>query len=792
MATYPSTGRMLGHYRLQERIGEGGMGVVYRAFDERLQRVVAIKILPPGTLANEAARSRFRKEALALSKLNHPNIATIHDFDSEGGVDFLVMEYVAGMTVNEKLWAGPVAETELTEMGKQLAEGLAAAHAQGVIHRDLKPKNLRLTPDGRLKILDFGLAELAPAATEEAETESMAETRSLAGTLPYMAPEQLRGEPVDARSDIWAAGVVLYEMVTGRLPFLRKVPTATAGAILHEAVTPPARLQPSVSSQFEAIILKCLEKEPGSRYQSAKELAVDFKRMADAGGARAPAQAAPREWQNVLLAVVLLALAAAVAYLLSSSGSRSRPALSGAGSRIASLAVLPLENLSGDPAQEYFADGVTDELISKLARRSEELRVISRTSVMQYKGARKALPEIARELDVEAVVEGSVLRSGNKVRITAQLIRASDDRHLWAGSYNRDIRNVLDLQAEVAEAISRQIQVRLRPQEQGRSPGRLLDPDAYDEYLRGRFYWNRRNVADVREGLKHFRNAIARDANYAQAYAGVADSYLMLGPFLESMPPREALSQARVAVTKALELDPTLAEAHATLAQIALTGDWDWQTAETEFQKALDFNPGYATAHHWYGLYLGYLGRAAEARQQIQKARELDPLSLILQTNLGWTYYIERQYEKTVEVLQQVLQRDASLWVAHWGLGSSYVQQGRLDEGIAELNRAVELSARNSRAIASLAYAYARAGKRPQAERLLAELMNRSKDGQHIPAGDIAQIYLGLGQRDRALDWLEKAYVEHSQSLLLIKVDPWLDELRADARFGELLRRIGL
>ena len=786
-------GKRLGHYLIVEKVGAGGMGEVYRARDEHLEREVAVKILPPGTLADEAARKRFRKEALTLSKLNHPNIATIHDFDTQEGVDFLEMEYVAGVTVSEKLRAGPLPEKELTELGKQLAEGMAAAHEQGVIHRDLKPKSLRLTPDGRLKILDFGLAKLVQPAGEAAETESLTETHAVAGTLPYMAPEQLRGEAVDARSDIWAAGVVFYEMATGRLPFLEKVSTATADAILHKSFPLPTRLQPSLPPRLEGTILKCLEKEPENRYQSAKELAVDLRRTANVNVTPAPVARRKLKWRNVLLAAALGLVAWALAYQLNVVGWRNRLLPHGGGARIGSLAVLPLENLSGDPAQEDFADGVTDELTSRLARMGEGLRVISRTSAMQYKGARKGLPQIARELNVDAVVEGSVLRSGSRVRISAQLIRASDDRSLWAGSCNRDIRDVLDLQAEVAEAITRQIQVQLRPEEQARrARARPVDPEAYDEYLRGRYYWNQRNEGGARQGIQHFRNAIARDPSYAQAYAGLADCYMMLGPFLQSMAPTEALLQAHAAVTRALELDPTLAEAHATLSQIVLTRDWDWRTSESELQRALELNPGYATAHHWYGLQLGYLGRAAEARKEIQEAQELDPLSLIIQCNLGWTYYIERQYDKSTGILRQVVQRDPDFWPAHWGLGSSYVQEGRLAEGIGELQRAVELSARSPRALASLAYAYTTAGKKVMAEELLRELTQRSQQGEHFAGAEIAEIYVGLGQRDRAFEWLQKAYAEHSQSLLLIKVEPWLDEIRSDPRFDQLMRRIGL
>ena len=425
-------GQTLGHYRIAEKIGAGGMGEVYRAHDEHLNREVAIKVLPSGTLSDESSRKRFRNEALTLSRLNHPNIATVHDFDTQAGVDFLVMEYVPGTTLSEKLAAGPLPEKEAARLCVQLAEGLTAAHERAVIHRDLKPGNLRLTADGRLKILDFGLARLVQPVSGDAETETLTQTRAIAGTLPYMAPEQLRGERVDARSDVWAAGVVLYEMATARLPFEGKTSAVLTDQILHGHATSPQRLQPRLSARLADIILKCLEKDAENRYQSAKELQVDLRRLISPTSSASIVAGAPRK------------------------RTRSR--------RIRSLAVLPLNNFSRDPEQEYFADGMTEALICNLAK-LQAVKITSRTSVMRYKGSETPLPQIAAELNVDAVVEGSVMRVGPRVRITAQLIHAASDTHLWAESYDRDFEDVLLVQSEIARAIAREIQVAITPEE---------------------------------------------------------------------------------------------------------------------------------------------------------------------------------------------------------------------------------------------------------------------------------------------------------------------------------------
>jgi len=783
-------GQVLGHYTILEEIGAGGMGRVYRARDERLERDVAIKVVPPGLLSDSEARRRFRKEALALSKLNHPNIATIHDFDTHDGVDFLVMEHISGQTLEQKVAAGALSEKETLRLGLQLAEGLSAAHSHGVLHRDLKPSNFRVTSEGRLKILDFGLARFLPSADGSATTET--ESHSVGGgTLPYMAPEQLLGERVDERTDIYGLGGVLYEMATGQRPFPERQSSRLTEAILRQTAVPPRVVNPRLSAGLEQVITKCLEKEPDNRFQSANEVAVDLRRLATASASPTPSST-KQHWRRswiVPAAVGLLVIGLALVWGLIAG--RGREDSAGPAPHIDSLAVLPLQNLSGDPGQEYFADGMTEELISSMAKVGE-LRVISRTSVMQYKGARKPLPQIARELNVDAIVEGSVLRYGDRVRISAQLIQAANDKHLWAETYDRDMHDVLDMQAEVAQAIARQIQIRITPGEKQRlAQARTVDPAVYEAYLRGRFAWSKRTAGDTWAALAHFQHAIAIDPSFAPAYAGAADCYITLWLSLDAMPREEALPQARAAVQKALQLDPMLAEAHTTLGEILLNADWNWTGAQAEFKKAIEFNPGYATAHHWYGLYFGYLGRTREARPELERARDLDPLSSIIQLNVAWIFYVDRDYDKFIEAVKTVAGRDPNFWVVHWDLGSGYVQSGRFPEAIAELEKAVLLSQRDPATVSSLAYAEARYGQKMKARGLLRELQRRAAKEPVAPE-NIAIIYIGLDERDQAFQWLDKAYQARSKGLLLLKADPWINSLAPDPRYQELLRQVGL
>ena len=780
----------LTHYRIVEKIGEGGMGVVYRARDERLDRDVAIKVLPTGTLADDTARKRFRKEALALAKLSHPNIGVIHDFDTQEGVDFLVMEYIAGTTLAERLTAGALPEKEVLAVGAQIVAALEEAHEHGVVHRDLKPGNILVTPKGQAKVLDFGLAKLLRPESEISTSDELSSTAALAGTMPYMSPERLRGESADARSDIYGAGAVLYEMATGQRPFREELATRLADDILHQPPVPPRAVNARVSPELERIILKCLDKEPENRYQSAKELSVDLRRLVSPSSGAASHRFAQHYGRYAIMAACLaVVLIAGMLVGLNMGGARDRLLGRTAPPHIKSLAVLPLANLSGDPAQEYFADGMTDALIAHLGKISG-LRVISRISVMRYKGTTKPPQEIGRELNVDALVTGSVLRSDQRVRITPQLIHAATDRVLWSENYERDLRNVLALQNDVAWAIAAEIRIKLTPQEQARfGVTRSVDPRAYDAYLRGRYLWYKGPPQGLKS-IEYFEQALAIDPNYAAAYAGVADYYIVL-PFSSILSPNDASVKAKAATMKALAIDGALAEAHNSLAQIKQLHDWDWAGAESEYKRAIELNPNLVFAHISYAYCLGLIGRLDQAIAEIKRAQELDPLSLAINLALGDILQMERQYDQAVQQFRKTLDLDPSFWEAHLSLGIAYEEKGMFEEAIEEIQKTVEISGGIPQSVSSLAHAFAVSGKRNKALKILDDLKEQSRR-RYISAYDVAIIYAGLGDRKQVADWLEKAYQERSIGLASIKVDPRFDPLRSDPRLQDLLRRIGL
>jgi len=780
-------GRTLGRYRVLEQIGAGGMGVVYRARDERLQRQVALKVLPPGTLADDSARKRFRHEALALSQLNHPNIATVHDFDSQDGIDFLVTELVPGVTLDERLAAGALPEKEVLQIGIQLADGLHAAHREGVIHRDLKPANLRLTPEGRLKILDFGLAKRVDPAEQASMTQSIAEPGGAAGTLAYMAPEQLKGEKVDTRADLWAAGVVLYELATGQRPFDGKTATGLAAEIIHAGVPSPQQAQPKLSPRLADVMLKCLEKDADNRYQSARDLLIDLRRLSTPNAAVATVVAAPRRQLPAravaIAAIVLIAiLIAAASYLYFG---RKGPA---ATSQISSLAVLPLANLSGDATQDYFADGMTEELITSLSKISA-LKVISRTSVMQYKGVKKPLPQIARELGVDGIVEGSVLRSGDRVRITAQLIDASSDTHLWADSFDRDLRDVLTLQSEVARAIAQQVRVAVTPVEQQQlvSTGRV-DPEAHELYLKGRYYWWKRSAPEMLKATEYFEQAIAKDPSYAPAYAGLADTF-STSANNALQPPAAGNAKAKEAALKAVALDDSLAEAHVALGRVYHNFDWDWGRAEAEYRRAIELNPNSADAYLAYSNLLSFLGRHDEAIAANRRGQELDPLAVRITAHLAWVLYAARRYDEAIAAANQALELEPGDIMSRVLLGRCYMQKGMYPEAIAELERGYNPSGANG--ATALVGAYAAAGRTADARRALAGWIAESKR-RYVSPYMLAIAYVGVGSDDQILQYLQKAYQERNATVPFINVDPVWDRLRSDPRFVDLLRRLKL
>jgi eukaryotic-like serine/threonine-protein kinase len=787
-------GQTLGHYRILEKVGAGGMGVVYRARDEQLERDVALKVLPSGTLSSEASRRHFRKEALALAKLNHPNIETVYEFATQDGMDFLVMEFVPGKTLADKLQNGALPEKEVVALGMQIAAALGEAHELGIVHRDLKPRNIAITAKGQAKVLDFGLAKLLRPGTV-ASTDTITDTQAIVGTLPYMSPEQLQGEEVDARSDIFTIGAVLYEMATNCRAFGERIPSRLIDTILHETPVTPRALNRRISSGLESIILKCLDKDPEQRYQSAKELLVDLRRLAEPASSRtAPPASIPKgrtrfTWSAGYFVTGILTLVAVV--LVSNAGGwRARLVSWTAPPKIGSLAVLPLENLSHDPEQEYFTDGMTEALITDIAKIGT-LRVISRTSVMRYKGTKKPLSQIARELNVDVIVEGSVQRSGDRVRIDAQLIDAKKDRNLWTESYQSDLGDVLTLQGNVARAVAGEVRAKLTPQESASlSKSQTVNPRAYESYLQGRYFWNKRTPADLNASIKSFDGAIAIDPTYARAYAGLADSYATMGNN-RLLPPDEAFPKAEAAAEKALSLDEDLAEAHASLAFAHWNYDFDWDVVDREYKRAIELNPGYATAYHWYSGYLSGMGRYSEAIAAVKKARELDPLSPRINANVGFILYFARQYDAAIEELQKALQMDTSSGAPYLYLGMAYLQEGKSQEAIAALEKNSKISDSPAADALDLAYGYAVAGRREDSLGLLHQVMAQPHKS-YMPALWVARVYTALGEKEDALKWLRKAYDERSPQLSFLNVDPRWDPLRSDPRFQDLLRRMKL
>jgi TolB-like protein/DNA-binding winged helix-turn-helix (wHTH) protein/Flp pilus assembly protein TadD len=777
----------LGRYRLTGKIGVGGMGEVYHAQDSHLGREVAVKVLPPGVLQDEKARVRFRREAELLCRLNHPNIATVYDFETRDGTDFLVMEYIRGVTLSDKVAAGPLPEKEVLRLGLQMAEGIAAAHDQGVIHRDLKPGNLRVTPDGWLKILDFGLARAASTVSENTVTQTEVQPTQVEGTLRYMAPEQVRGQAMDARTDIYAAGSVLYEMATGQAPFDNKLTTALVEAILHQSPRPLRQLNSAISPRLEEIIFKCLEKDPGDRYQSAKELAVDLRRAAPTSTATALVAPAPRRsyWPAALFAAVVLTIAIAVA--VTNPGEWRTRLFGGAARPVRTIAVLPLQNLSGDAAQDYFADGMTEALTTDLAQ-MESLQVISRTSTMQYKAVKKSLPAIARELKADAIVEGSVQRSGNRVRVTAQLVRAADDKHLWADHYERDFRDVLALQDDVASDIAKQIESRLGGPKASALPKAVtVSLEAYETYLKANYYFD---DFDLQKSVEYYNEAIKLDPNYAPAYAHMALAYSFMA-FFGGVSPTEGWGKVKEAATLAVQKDERLPEGHGALALAKLHYDWDFAGAEREFKRALDLNPSNADIRHDYAHYLMAMGRMAESEAESKRAVELDPMGEGLKSCLCWHSFAARDYDQSVRLAEKFLTAQPDDPWELSILGWDYEQKRMPEQAIARFRKAVEVTKDDSFFLAALGHAYALAGNRPEAEKVLRTLSDRAKKS-YVSPFDLALIHAALGEKDKAFALLDKAVAERSTFLVYSKWEPRLDPLRSDPRFKQILKQIGL
>jgi len=754
-------GKTLGHYRIIEKIGAGGMGEVYRARDTKLDREVALKILPPDAANDAAGLERFQREAKTVASLSHPHIVTLHSVEEADGIHFLTMELVEGRSLDRVLTDDRLPLPRVFRIGIAVADALAAAHEKGIVHRDLKPANVMVTKDWRVKVLDFGLAKLTRTETsaDEDATRALFLTRegSILGTVPYLSPEQLRGQDVDHRTDIFSFGILLFELTTGERPFRGETHSDVASSILRDAPPLVIQLRPGLPRQLGRIVARCLEKRPDRRFQATLDLRNELEEL-------------ERE---------------------TAEQKRPRPSRTTANEPRKRLAVLPFENFSGDPNQDFFVDGMHEEVVATLAGISG-LEVISRTSVRHYKEGAKQLSEIARELRVDSIVEGSVRISGSQVRITVQLIDASTDRHLWAHSYQQELRDILALQGEVAKAIAQGVEAALTPEEKAQlERTRQVDPDSYRAYLKGRHHWGKRTPEAITQAEKFFQMAIDADPTYAMAHAGLADCYLMKGAaFYALWDPREAYPCARSAARTAVQLDPTLAEPHASLGYLKAFFDWDWAGSEEEFKKAIELNPNYATAHLWSALRLTGLGRFREAIAAVDQALELDPLSSIVIADKGWIYFQSRKYDEAIRQTRKAFELDERFAVAYWVMGLAQEQQGKYGESERSLRKAMDLAEDNMVYPAALARTLALSGRIEDAARRLSELSTTGTEDRFMPSGDLAFAHVALGETDEAIRAIERAYEQRENHMVTMNVDPRLDPLRGDARFEDLLRRL--
>ena len=794
-------GQVVSHYRIGAELGEGGMGVVYRAEDVRLGRPVAIKFLSSELAKDRLVLERFQREARAASNLNHPHICTVYDIGQHEDRPFLVMELLEGQTLRTHIATRPLRLDQVLDLGVQVADALEAAHSRGIVHRDIKPANLFVTEPGQVKILDFGLAKLTrhpQRAVDLSGTLSSQDTIALMedpstgsgltpGTVPYMSPEQARGDELDARTDLFSFGAVLYEMATGRQPFSARTAALTFDAILHETPALPSLLNPRVPAELEHIIIKALEKDRELRYQTAAELRTDLRRLkretdfsrvvSVRDSPRAASAGIPLSRAAIWVATVLLVILTVGASFMF---------LTRQADGINSMAVLPFVNASGDPNAEYLTDGITEMLINSLSQ-LPGVRVSARSLVFRYKGRDVDPQQAGRDLNARAVITGRVITRGNRLVIQADLMDVADGSQLWGGQYNRPLADILAVQDEIAGEIFDKLRLRLTGEEIKRATRRYTEnAEAYQLYLRGRYYWNKSTIAGFKNAIEYFQQAIAKDPNYALAHAGLADSYLFLGSYWV-----ETIPQARDAALRAIELDPTLAEAHVSLGHIKLWLDWDWAAAEREFKQGISLNPTSALAHNQFAMYLAAMGRLDDAVAEVRRAQELDSLSPIVNSDLGWYLLYAGRDGEAAEQFRKTLELDSNNVSARWGLGAAYAAQRRYDDSITELDKALTQSDGSPVLAGHIGYVYGQKGMRAEAQTTVTNL-RRLAERQYVPSSAIALVYAGLGDNAQALEWLEHALDEHDFSMVLLNVAPWFSRLRGEARFDQLRRRMQL
>jgi len=740
-------GKTISHYRILAKLGGGGMGVVYKAEDIKLKRTVALKFLPQDLTRDPESNQRFVHEAQAASSLDHPHICTIYEIDeTDDGQLFISMAYYEGETLKKKIERGPLKLEDALNITIQVAQGLDKTHSKGIIHRDIKPGNIFITEDGQVKIVDFGLAKLA------GETR-ITKTGTALGTVAYMSPEQARGGEIDHRTDIWSLGVVLYEMLTGHLPFKGECWEAVIYSIFKEEPQPLRQLRSDVPEPLQQVVLKMMQKEPRKRYEDVEALIADLKSI----------DLKPDSAASSMIA-------------------EEKPS--------SSIAVLPFLDMSPQKDQEYFCDGIAEELINSLTQ-IKGVRVVARTSAFSFKGKDTDIHEIGRKLNVETLLKGSVRKAGNRLRITAQLVNVTDGYYLWSEKYDRGMKDIFAIQDEISLAIVDKLKVKLLGGEKAKLVKRHTeDLEAHNLYMRGRFFWNKRTDEGLRKAIEYFEHTIEKDPNYALAYAGLADSYIILQDY-SYVSPKDIYPKAKEAVRKALEIDGTLAEAHTSLAQITFR-HWDWEGGEREFKRAMELTPNYATAHHWYALLLMYLDRFDEAIEEIKRAHELDPLSLVINRNAAMVFYFARRYDRALEAFKNTLELDPNFSMAHAYLGKVYLQMAMYEEALREFQKEKDITGRSDPLVETWrGIAYESLGRRGEAQQVLDDLLEHAKKA-YVPPLLLANLYFALGEKDEGFKWLDKSYEERDSTLLEIKVDPGLDSVRSDPRFTALLKKMGL
>jgi TolB-like protein/tRNA A-37 threonylcarbamoyl transferase component Bud32/Flp pilus assembly protein TadD len=782
-------------YQVIEELGKGGMGRVYKAFDTEIKETVALKLLNPEIASDENVIERFRNELKLARKISHRNVCRMYDLGRVENTTYITMEYVSGEDLKTLLRRiGQFTAKRAIIVSEQVAEGLAEAHRLGVIHRDLKPQNIMIDRDGNARIMDFGIARSLKGL-------GITDTGVIIGTPDYMSPEQLEGQEADRRSDIYALGVILYEMVTGEPPFEGETPLILAMKHKTEKARDPRERNAHIPEEMSRLILRCLEKDRERRYQSADEILKDLKAIAKQipstrdVTAEIPKVVRPRRkilW-TVGAVLIFLMAAAAVGYLFFKRGSKEQPVgtvRTAAGKYKSSIAVLPFEDLSPQKDQESLCNGITEDLITKLASIGQ-LKVISRTSAMRYKNVEKDVRLIGKELDVATILEGSIQKEKDNIRINVQLVNVEDGSHLLAESYDRKLQSLFTIQDEISKAIVNALRIELVAGQEYMLVKRYTqNPDAYNLYLEGRLNWNKRTEASLKKSIDLYQEAIIKDPKFALAYAGIADTYNILAD-LTLLRPTEAFPKAKEAAEKALEIDEALAEGYISRAFVKFMYDWDWMGAEIDFSWAIGLNPSYATAYQWYGNLLIDLGRFDEALAKLEKAKELDPRSLSINTDLADLFYSSRRYDEAIKQAKNALALDPNYHSAHRILGLAYLEKRSFKKALQEFEKADKLSGGKGLYLMHIAYAQAAAGHREEAQRSLEELIKRSEQS-YVPATDLTLISAALGDKDRAFEYLDKAYEEKADTLVSTKVDPRFDPLRDDPRFEAILEKMRL